>query len=766
MVLKSMGRRITKNPDQVIAITRLLNAIEKGKAMVQYSYQSNSAKISQDWREALGVLETWAPADLPNSPESESTITQEGNEHDVPSLQSPPSLQPPQTFKVTDELLRQELSTWLTSLMKRLVYSHTYKIRSMLDTIPQRFGIETTVDMYLVLMDYYSKLGRDGRKDIFALIIKMNNENVKWKHERAVYHHLLNSLSQMSGNEVEAEKIIDHMLASNLVPKEDTMRAVIMCAARSGDLEACSRYIHKMHQEWNLTISERVKSILLYACAVRGDFDSSLEIFAQLNQAKAEKRVTPKDSNSRIALKSTPRTSPSTFTDIEGTLSTQDVVDNSNILLALINQTHARRGHKKRISQEFLKEEVHKVLQLFTIVTKDPNQVDTQLYSIMMQYLSTLPSPLPGMMYLYKEMCMLENAQPNGITYRIMLDACAEQMDMDQAKQLWSDMDANHIPKSSLIRASYVKGWGRTGDLETAERIAREGMFEQERLEQDLLRRQSEPVVRSKERQDPLSTLLNPRRLQRERQVTKMIGSGVLHELMTAHKVHNQPERVYELYREMEAGKWGVGISPNEKSLAIVLEASGSSSATAKLVDQSIDLVEQFLEKQRYRHLQLQGNGAMDLKKGHGDSHEADNHRDEPSSEDHGLFDSETIPGMHPPMALSDANYRLYYIMLGRHHRQRKMVEVWDDMMKWIKRPPSRLTFKVVTEALENVQWGAAPIKRIRRQLKERWPDIGWTSTAGRGRRGGRNSASRALGLAYDPSDEDESVGAGGRFWR
>jgi len=605
-------------------------------------------------------------------------------------------------------------------------------------------------------MDYYSMLGRDGRKDIFALIIKMNNENVKWKHEHAVYHHLLNSLSQMSGNEVEAEKIIDHMLASSLVPKEDTMRAAIMCAARSGDLETCSRYIHKMHQEWNLTISERMKAILLYACAVRGDFDSALEILTQLNQAKTGRRVNPKDSNSRIALKSTPRTSPSTFTDIEGTLSTQDVIDNSNILLALINQTHARRGHKKRISQEFLKDEVHKVLQLFTIITKDPNQVDTQLYSIMMQYLSTLPSPLPGMMYLYKEMCMLENAQPNGITYRIMLDACAEQMDMDQAKQLWSDMDANHIPKSSLIRASYVKGWGRTGDLETAERIAREGILEQERLEHDLLWRQSEPVVRSKERQDPLSALLNPRRLQRQRQATKMIGSGVLHELMTAHKVHDQPGRVYELYREMEAGNWGVGISPNENSLAIVLEACGLSSATAKLVDQSIDLVEQFLEKQRYRHLQLQGNGDMDLKKGqHSGSHEANSHRDEPFSEDRGLFDSETLPGMHLPMALSDANYRLYYIMLGRHHRQRKMVEVWDDMMQWIKRPPSRLTFKVVTEALENVQWGAAPIKRIRRQLEERWPDVGWTSTAGGGRRG-----------SYDPSDEDESVGAGGRFWR
>jgi hypothetical protein len=147
-----MGRRITRNPDQVIAIARLLNAIEKGKAMVQYSYQSRSAKNLQDWREALKVLETWAPADLPSSPESESTTTQEGNEHDAPSstLQSPSLLQPPQAFKVTDELLRQELSTWLTSLMKRLVYSHTNKIRTMLDTIPQRFGIETTVEMYLV----------------------------------------------------------------------------------------------------------------------------------------------------------------------------------------------------------------------------------------------------------------------------------------------------------------------------------------------------------------------------------------------------------------------------------------------------------------------------------------------------------------------------------------------------------------------------------------------------------------------------------------
>ncbi|KAK3828125.1 MAG: hypothetical protein J3Q66DRAFT_394430 [Benniella sp.] len=82
-LLIGMGRMITRNPDQGIA--RLLNAIEKGKAMVSILTRADP----QDWREALGVLGTWAPADLPSSPDT----TQEGNEYDVPSstLQSPPS---------------------------------------------------------------------------------------------------------------------------------------------------------------------------------------------------------------------------------------------------------------------------------------------------------------------------------------------------------------------------------------------------------------------------------------------------------------------------------------------------------------------------------------------------------------------------------------------------------------------------------------------------------------------------------------------------
>ncbi|KAF9988271.1 hypothetical protein BGZ65_009499 [Modicella reniformis] len=639
----------------------------------------------QDWREALRVLENWAAANPQGGP----------------------------PFEVTSDILKYELSGWLIILMKRLVYSHTNLIRTMLGTIPQRFGVPATVDMYLVGL-----LCSDACK----ITVFMLSVVVEWKHEPAVYHHLLHSLRHTSGNQDQADKIIEEMLANNLVPRMEAMKAAITCAAHSGDLESCSRYINRMDQEWNLTITDRLKAILLYACTKRRDFDGTLEVLAQFSHS--ERLVHPSlDARLRRRSRDSDPVSASsssvTFADVQELLSAQDVVDKSNILLALINQTQARRGRKKRLSHEFI-EEVSKVLELFTIITKDSKQVDTQLYTIMVQYLSKMPSPLPGMMYLYKEMRELGNVNPNCVTYRIILDACAEQIDMDQAKQLWEDMSVSNIPQDCHTRASYVKGWGRAGHLETAERIAKEGLLAQEILERVRRRHQIALVVKGKQRRDhSLSMLLKPGRQPRQQQTLDMIDLNVLHELMKAHRAHDKPERVYELYQEVEVGKWGSKIRPNEYSLSIVLGACGSSSATSELVDMSIGLVDQYLQKQRRRHVRLQGD--------------------------------ETT---------------LYYIMLGRHHRQRKMVEVWDDMMQWIKRPPSHLTVKFTTEALENVQWGAAPIKRIRWQLRENWPDVEWSTSGRRRRRGSNGNALGSFGFAYDSTDEDESVGPGGRFWR
>jgi pentatricopeptide repeat protein len=577
----------------------------------------------------------------------------------------------------------------------------------------------------------------------------MDTKGISWKHEIAVYDYLLYSLSHMSGNEAHADKIIDQMLANDLVPREETVKAAILCAARSGDLEACSRYISRMHEEWDLGIGERMKAILLYACAKRGDFDSAVDILGQLSvtgtlvRSKAESRIKKRATGDNSSLTS----STTTNAYLEEILSSQDIINNTNVLLALINQTHNKRGNKKQMTQEFIKEEVSKVLELFTVITKNPQQIDTQLYTIMMQYLSTLPSPLPGMTYLYKEMQGTKCAKPNHVTYKIMLEACAEQMDMEYGKQLWDDMDASKVIKDCYVRASFVKGWGKIGYLKQAEWIAREGYLIQQGLDKDRRQHRMALALKNRKRRDQgLPELPEPPRPPRRQRLNDIISLNVVHELMRANRAHNKPDRVYEIYQEIEHGKWGSRMRPNQFTLSIVLQACGSGTATSKLVDQGIDLVERYLESQHRQLQQFKG--------------EDDDDQDEDSGSTKAATEAEeTISGKTLLASLSDINYQLYFTMLGRHHRQRKMVTVWDDMMRVIERPPSHGTTNMVMEALENVQWGATPIKRIQRQLRERWPQVNWDGA-------GKKKRIPGVGSMGELVDEDRSVGAGGRFWR
>lgn len=591
--------------------------------------------------------------------------------------------------------------------------------------------------------------GRDGYRDTLSIVSSMDNKGISWKHETAVYDYLLYSLSHMSGNEAHAGKIIDQMLANDLVPREETMKAAILCAARSGDLETCSRYISRMHEEWNLDIGERMKAILLYACAKRGDFDSAVEILGQLSVAgtlvrsKAESGIKKRAVGDNSSL----TTISTTNAQLEEILSNPDIINNTNVLLALINQTHKKRGNKKQMTQDFIKEEVSKVLELFTVITKNPQQIDTQLYTIMMQYLSTLPSPLPGMTYLYKEMQGTERAKPNHVTYKIMLEACAEQMDMEYGKQLWDDMDTSKVIKDCYVRASFVKGWGKIGYLKQAEWIAREGYLIQQGLDKDRRQHRLAFALKNRKRRDQgLPELQEPTRLPRRQRLNDMISLNVVHELMRANRAHNKPDRVYEIYQEIEHGNWGRRMRPNQFTLSIVLQACGSGTATSKLVDQGIGLVESYLESQHRQLQQFKGEDDDDL--------------DEDSDSTKAVTDAEeTISGKTSLASLSDVNYQLYFTMLGRHHRQRKMVTVWDEMMRVIERPPSHGTTNMVMEALENVQWGATPIKRIQRQLRERWPQVDWDGAGKKKRVPGSGSVEELVA-------EDRSVGAGGRFWR
>ncbi|KAF8969084.1 hypothetical protein BGZ46_010731 [Entomortierella lignicola] len=795
VVLTDISRRTLRGNSHAKSLASLVEALGKSKAIVHHSYQTNSKTKLNDWREALTILEDWSTlwqsrfgkvSVCGHVVEKDSKRASSAEEINlIDSSPSPPPIPTPTptlSHPQESKFLERELTGWLKKLMKSLVYSHTFLIRSMLDTIPSQFGVQATIDMYIILLEYYSKFGKEGSKDTLEIISKMSNQNIAWKQEPVVYDYILYALSNDSRNIVQADQIIERMLANDLVPREETMKAAILCAARSGDMKACSRYIQRMHRDWNITITERMKAILLYACAKRGDFEGTLEILGQLSGAgtlvhsKLGNAKTHHHHHHHHRAKDNDPVSSTTFTsNMEEILGSQDIINNSNILLSLINQTNLRRSNNnnnKQASQESIKEEVSKVLELFTVITKDRNQVDTQLYTIMMQYLSSLPSPLPGMMFLYREMCTLENAKPNHVTFKIMLEACAEQMDMDQAKQLWKDMSMTNIIKDCHIRASYVKGWGRTGHLDTAEKIAKAALLAQEQLDRERMQHHVVFAIKNKKRRaQGLPILETPPRLPRRQRVSEMINLTVLHELMRAHRQHNKPGRVYELYKEIEAGKWGKRIRPNGFTLSIVLGACASGTTAPELVDQSIKLVDHVLNtKRRQRMQEFMDNDDDDddddesrtegERKEDNDDDDDSRHqpRRQPRRRILELLGSESAPDKSQLPILSEVNYQLYFTMLGRHHRQEKMVEVWEDMMGSIdeSRPPSRLTVNLVTEALENVQWGARPIKRIQRQLREHWPQVDWENL----------NRGHSIGSGGHKIEVDESVGAGGRFWK
>ncbi|KAI1289102.1 hypothetical protein EDD11_009393 [Mortierella claussenii] len=814
-VLRDIVHRTLRNLPQASRMASLVDAIAQSKAIVGHAYGSNSRTKRKDVRRALKVLEDWSASTLfsrtggsnrstvPDQERVKATplgavasvtmndfIRRADNEGVAVNVNADSSTT---LFNLGDKAVERDLALWLSKLMKILVHSRPFLVRSMLDTIPKQFGMRTTVDMYIVLLDYYSLLKKDRHKNTLDIIHKMTEEGVEWQHEPAIYEYLLYSLSQerSKNSGVESGKIIQKMLDNHLVPRAETMKAAILSAARTGDLQTCSHYIQRMHEEWGLSVTDHMKAVLLYACAKRGDFDSAVEILQQLG---ASGRLV--DSGLKEHVKSQAHGKESASSDqaipgslstshliskVEGLLETEDIVNNSNVLLALINQSYTLRGNRKRLSQVYIKEEVSKVLELFTHITKTHPQVDAQLYTIMMQYLSTLPSPVPGMMYLYREMQASSNTRPNRVTYTIMLEACAEQLDLDTAQQLWKDLEVCNISKDSFLFAAYVKAWGRTGHLETAEGLVRQGRTLQQELDQAQL---DQPTLRMIRKTKKLKeggawiskTVRMPEPQQHVKQVMNVV---VLNELMKAYRDHRKPDRVLKLYQEVMNGEWGREIQPNEFSLSIVLGACGSDAATPAQVDQGIELVEQFLQSQKQQQLRRL-EGVVDREDPSRDRDlelfntvqvgDPQSLREDDKSPSWTSLD-DAVSRSQLTVALSDANYRLYYVMLGRHHQQRKLMEVWEVMMQSVEQPPSRLTVRLVTEVLEQVQWGAGPIKRIHKQLREQWPDVDWTRSLGQRRGRYRpDSGDQGTDEGEDEDEveeeEDDGAGAGGRFWR
>lgn len=109
----------------------LVDAMTESKAKVELSFSAGAETYLKDRREALKLLEDWALA----TPEPKKVfVAPTGVTH---------------SENIT-AILEQDLARGVTRLMRLLVHSHTFLVRSMLETIPENFGISTTVGMHVV----------------------------------------------------------------------------------------------------------------------------------------------------------------------------------------------------------------------------------------------------------------------------------------------------------------------------------------------------------------------------------------------------------------------------------------------------------------------------------------------------------------------------------------------------------------------------------------------------------------------------------------
>jgi len=109
----------------------LVDAMAESKAKVELSFSTGSKTYLKDRREALKVLEDWALA----TPEPKKVFV------------APTGITHSENVAA---ILEQDLARGLTKLMRLLVHSHTFLVRSMLETTPGNFGISTTVGMHVV----------------------------------------------------------------------------------------------------------------------------------------------------------------------------------------------------------------------------------------------------------------------------------------------------------------------------------------------------------------------------------------------------------------------------------------------------------------------------------------------------------------------------------------------------------------------------------------------------------------------------------------
>ncbi|KAF9970795.1 hypothetical protein BGZ73_006424 [Actinomortierella ambigua] len=727
----------------------------------------NGEPVQKEWREALRPLEEWSRLYRPTATaattitttttgmqpaegqEATGSVLGEGSMDQTGAATTAAATAPSTTATtVIHPHMAKRLEQHLELLMRKLVYTHTALMRQLFDELEERFGLESgpTFGMHMTFLRHYARFGYGGKGPgggstaALQIVKLMQDRQLPWQEEAEVYDLLLASMARRAGWRNEIRLLVDTMLAHGVLPKQETMQAAMLCAARSGDVATCSSYLDRMHREWGLTPSERLKSILLYACAKRGDFQGAVEVFGQLmDRGHLTRTNTPvsslgsRDTGTALAVEESQKGPQG---DLDNAL-----VNQSNLLLALINQsTASAKGRRRDPGQDrtMIQKEARLILQLFTMIAHPrqgdrgatTSKVDSHLYTILMQYLSTLPAPLQGMRHLYEEMLKRAETSPNLITYKILLDACAEQMDMTTGQGYWNDMVQQGILPNKHVSASYIKGWCRVGEFAKAEAVCREALqmslgtdkvaVEQakrvlrRRAALEQLRSQADseggrggegervnpPVPRSLSRKrirDIRHRLVNDRMIMRQlaRQQAEAFDVSVVEALMQGQGGFVQ--RAIDTFSRIESG-----VRRTRPKGHLAASSIDSRVAAAEEEEEQVDTQEEEEEQQKMSS---------------------------PSSET-------VLPEMEWADLLTDGAFFHYFGVLGRSHRADLLVPTWKSLLRAGVHPSSRTVSRLL-DCLEDYQWGLSAIKRIQQDLEHNWPEQDWSNVIG-DRSGGR----------------------------
>ncbi|KAF9159062.1 hypothetical protein DFQ26_006952 [Actinomortierella ambigua] len=372
-----------------------------------------------------------------------------------------------------------------------------------------------------------------------------------------------------------------------------------------------------------------------------------------------------------------------------------------------------------------------------------------------MQYLSTMPSPLQGMRHLYDDMLKRPETSPTLVTFKILLDACAEQMDMTAGQGYWNDMIQQGILPNKYVSASYIKGWCRVGEFAKAEAVCREalqmslGTDKKEGIKQAKVALQrrafleqvqsqaegqssSAPSQSRKRLKAIRNRMVNERMMVRQlaRQQVEAFDMSVIEALMQGYVRHDLWQEACRVYEAVDQGRWGNTIRPTAKTLATYFYCCSQGRFVQKAIDTFSRIESGVNRAHQKRHMPASSSSSssslMDAEE-EGIGAEADELQ--PSSET-------LLPEMEWADLLTDAAFFHYFGVLGRSHRADLLVPAWKSLLR-LGLYPSPRTVSRLLDCLEDHQWGLSEIKHIQQDLEHNWPEQDWSRVVG-DRSGGR----------------------------